>query len=338
MIDVLIAGAGPAGLATAIYAAGAGLSVTILEPRAAPIDKACGEGLMPGAARELAALGVELHGNPFHGIRYYDRRGSATAFFRSGPGMGVRRTALHAAMAARVAELGITVTNAGVGEIIQDDRGVEAAGLRARYLVAADGLHSPIRRSLGLQLPPTGRPRWGLRQHFALAPWSDLVEVHWAAESECYITPVAPDLVGVAVLTSVKASLAEQLRAFPRVLARLPSDAIEGSTVRGAGPLRQRTRARVQGRVLLVGDASGYVDALTGEGIAVALACARSLVSAIVADRPGDYERAWLRDSRRYRLLTETLLAARRFAGGAIVPAARLLPDLFTAGVGQLAR
>ena len=102
--------------------------------------------------------------------------------------------------------------------------------------------------------------------------------------------------------------------------------------------MRQNTSRRTHGRVLLVGDASGYVDALTGEGIAVSLSCARSAVAAIVADRPADYEKAWLRDTRRYRWITETLLTTRRFAGGAIVPAAALLPDVFRLAVAQLAR
>ena len=102
--------------------------------------------------------------------------------------------------------------------------------------------------------------------------------------------------------------------------------------MRGAGPLRQRTTARVNGRVLLVGDAAGYVDALTGEGIAVSLACARSLVDAIARDRPSDYERAWRSDTRRYRWITKTLLGTRRVAGAAIVPAAGLLPDVFRSG------
>ena len=71
--------------------------------------------------------------------------------------------------------------------------------------------------------------------------------------------------------------------------------AVPASGVRGAGPLRQRTTRRVAGRALLVGDAAGYVDALTGEGLSVGLACARELVRCVVAGRPQEYERAWRR-------------------------------------------
>lgn len=336
MIDLLVVGAGPAGLATSIFAASAGLEVVVLDQRAGPIDKACGEGLMPGAVSALAAAGVRLTGRPFHGIRYVDHRRSATAFFPAGSGMGVRRPVLQEAMTDRAVQLGVRFAQAAVTDVVQDGGGVTAGGRRARYLAAADGLHSSIRRLVGLAEPARGVARWGLRQHFRLAPWTRLVEVHWAGSSEAYVTPVGSEEVGVAVLGSRRQSFAEQLEAFPALRSRLHGAAVT-SGVRGAGPLRQRTSGRVVGRVMLVGDAAGYVDALTGEGIAVSLACARSLVRAVLEDRPTDYERAWRRDTRRYRWMTETLLAAGRTARGGIVPAAALLPDVFRVAVRQLA-
>ncbi|SDO54922.1 Dehydrogenase (flavoprotein) [Nakamurella panacisegetis] len=337
MIDLLVAGAGPAGLATALYAARAGLSVTVVDPRTGPIDKACGEGLMPGAVRALNDLGVVLSGQAFGGIRYLDARRSAAALFPHGAGLGVRRTALHEAMTTRAVAAGVRFAVGTVTDVSQGHDTVTAAGHQARYLVAADGLHSPVRHQLGLNRPARGPARWGQRQHFSVASSANLVEVHWAARSECYVTPIGPGEIGVAVLSSRRAPFAVQLEAFPRVL-----EALRGATpttvVRGAGPLRQNASRRALNRVLLVGDAAGYVDALTGEGIAVSLACARSAVAAIVADRPTDYERAWRRDTRRYRWITETLLTTRRFAGRSIVPAASLLPDVFRLAVGQLAR
>lgn len=336
MIDLLVAGAGPAGLATAMFAASAGLRVTVLDPRTGPIDKACGEGLMPGAVKMLANLGVTLHGMPFHGIRYLDAHRSATAFFASGSGLGVRRTSLHQAMTDRALQLGVRFEQGVVREVLQESGAVTANGCRAGYLVAADGLHSSVRRMVGLQQPPGPALRWGLRQHFRVRPWTRLVEVHWAARSEAYVTPVGPDEVGVAVVGSTRAPLAEQLRAFPRLAERLAGAHPSGG-VRGAGPLRQRVAGRVAGRVLLVGDAAGYVDALTGEGIAVSLASARSLVAAVLQGEPAAYERLWLRDTRRYRWITSSLLAARRVAAPAIVPAAAALPDVFRLAVRQLA-
>jgi flavin-dependent dehydrogenase len=341
VLDLLIAGGGPAGLATGIQAAQAGLSALVLEPRLGPVDKACGEGLLPGAVRELRLLGIEpateLHGAAIRGIRYQGRGRAVAAEFTRGHGLGLRRTALHTALTARALALGVRIEHGRTAAIHQDAHNVTAGGFTARYLVGADGLHSGIRRQLGLGLPNAQRARYGLRRHYPIRPWSDLVEVHWAADAEAYVTPLAMDLVGVAILTARRGSFAEHLRAFPALAARL----CEPSTnTRGAGPLRQRTRARTAGRVLLVGDAAGYIDALTGEGISVALASARVLVACLAQDRPGDYERQWLRASRRYRILTQGLLTAqgqpqiRR----AIVPAAATAPWLFRRIVDQLAR
>jgi flavin-dependent dehydrogenase len=338
VIDVLVAGGGPAGLATAIRCAQAGLSVTVAEPRTGPVDKACGEGLMPGAVSRLAELGVHPDGVPFLGIRYLNARCQADAPFRHGAGLGVRRTTLHAALAARAAALAIPVLPARITEFGQDEAGVTAAGLRARYLVAADGLHSGIRRACGLDPPPARQPRYGLRRHYRLAPWADLVEVYWTAGSEAYVTPVAAGLVGVAVLGG-NGSFDDRLAAFPALRERL-GGAAPASSVRGAGPLRQDVRHRVAGRILLVGDASGYLDALTGEGIGMALAQAAALADCVAAGRPGDYERAWRRASRRARVLTAGLLWSRNqpLLGPRIVPAAGRLPWLFTGIVNQVAR
>ncbi|WP_371483170.1 NAD(P)/FAD-dependent oxidoreductase [Kitasatospora sp. NBC_00315] len=338
MIDLLVAGGGPAGLATAIHAALAGLEVVVAEPRPAPVDKACGEGLMPAAVGALAGLGVPIGGVPLLGIRYLDAHRQAEAHFRGPPGRGVRRTDLHAALARRVAELGVPVLPLRVGAVCQSGDSVTAAGITARYLAAADGLHSPIRRQLGLTAHPGHRPpRYGLRRHFAVPPWSDCVEVHWSDRAEAYVTPVGPGLVGVAVLTGDRAPFDRHLAGFPQLAARLPAGA--ATAARGAGPLRQRARTRVAGRVLLVGDAAGYVDALTGEGIAMALGAAAQLVHHVVAGRPQEYERAWRRVSRRYRLLTGSLLWLRgqpRLAAR-IVPTAVRYPALFAAGVNRLA-
>jgi flavin-dependent dehydrogenase len=339
-VDLLVAGAGPAGLAAAIHAARAGLDVAVLDPRASPIDKACGEGLMPGAVRELADLGVRLPGQEFRGIRYTDGRRDAEALFRRGPGLGVRRTELQAALTSTLRTLGVEVRAEKVTTITQDARQVYAGDITARYLIAADGLHSPIRRQLALDHPTRGRPRWGLRQHFAIAPWTDLVEVHWARGSEAYVTPVGPHLVGVAVLGSGQAPYADALLAFAALRARLPADLDAATSVLGAGPLRQRARSLTAGRVLLVGDAAGYVDALTGEGVALALAGARAAVECVVSRRPDQYEQRWRALSRRYRVITETLLWARGrpVLRRSITPAAARLPRVFSALVDQLAR
>lgn len=335
-VDVLVVGAGPAGLATALHAVRHGLTVAVAEPRTSPVDKACGEGVMPGGVRALRALGVEPPGRAFAGIRYVRDRHRAEAVFRAGPGLGVRRTDLQAALAKAAENAGIPLLPVKVTGVTQDVHGVTAAGpdLRARWLVAADGLRSPIRRALGLDVPVPGPARYGLRRHFDVADVPDFVEVHWGPRAEAYVTPLAPDLVCVALLTSERAPYAAQLAGFADLSAWL-ADARPVSTVRGAGPLRRSARGRVSGRVLLAGDAAGYVDALTGEGVALALAGAEALAGCLARERPGDYEAEWRRLTRSYRRLTTALLAARRspvLARG-IVPAAAWFPGLFAAAV-----
>ncbi|MFI1577337.1 NAD(P)/FAD-dependent oxidoreductase [Embleya sp. NPDC020630] len=337
MIDLLVAGGGPAGLATAIHGALAGLRVVVVEPRPTPVDKACGEGLMPAGVAALAALGVTPAGRPLAGIRYVDSRHAVEARFRAGPGLGVRRTTLHAALYERALALGVEHRIGRVAEVRQDAHSVTAAGLTARWLAAADGLHSPVRAALGPAPRDRRERRYGLRRHYPIAPWTDFVEVHWSPRGEAYVTPVGPELVGVAMLGPRGRTYADHLAAFPALRERLAGAA--GGEVRGAGPLRRRVRSRVAGRVLLVGDAAGYTDALTGEGVALALASARALVAAVRAGRPERYERDWRRLSRRHRVLTEALLTARAHPRTArlIVPAAHRLPTAFTTIVNALA-
>ncbi|WP_339151458.1 NAD(P)/FAD-dependent oxidoreductase [Streptomyces sp. F41] len=336
MIDILIAGGGPAGLAAAIRAAHAGLEAVVVEPRPAPVDKACGEGIMPGGLAALHTLGVHPAGHPLRGIRYTDGLRTAQAPFRGAYGLGVRRTALHTALHERAEALGVRIVEGKVREVRQDAHTVTAAGLTARWLIAADGLHSPLRRALGLDHPAPGPGRYGLRRHYRTAPWSDLVEVHWSPHAEAYVTPVDEHLVGVAVLSRDRRPYADHLAAFPDLAARLTGP---GATpVRGAGPLRQRARGPRAGRVLLVGDAAGYTNALTGEGIALAVATATAAVGCLVAGRPEEYPARWRRATRRYRLLTHALLGAAGHPATRplIVTAAHRAPALFRMAVRAL--
>ena len=238
-LDLIVAGGGPVGLAAAIEARRRGLTVVVVEPRAGPVDKACGEGLMPTTCSRVRDLGAELSGRPFVGIRYLRDGLSVDARFRAGPGLGVRRTVLHEALARRADSVGVERVQGTVTDVVQDSGNVLAAGRQARWLVAADGLHSSVRRGLGLDVRVPGPARFGLRRHFAAAPWTDHVEVHWSTHAEAYVTPVAEDLVGVAVLGPPGTGFDEALDDLPALRARLRG-AAPASDLRGAGPLRQR--------------------------------------------------------------------------------------------------
>ena len=338
MTDLLVIGGGPVGLATALLAVREGLEVTVWEPREGAVDKACGEGLMPGGLRALAELGVDPEGEPLSGIDYLADGRSARAAFRAGPGRGVRRTTLHDTLRTAALDSGVRILPRRMTRVAHDRSGVRLNGeAPVGHVVAADGLHSPTRRALGLQGRPAAVRRYGQRVHVSTAPWTSYVEVHWGPHAEAYVTPVASGLVGVAVLSSRRAPFAEHLAGFPGLARRLAGAPL--GSVRGAGPLWQRTRRRVEGRVLLVGDAAGYVDALTGEGITLGLAQARAAVAAVVAGDLRRYEDDWKSLTRSYRLLTAGLLAVGQtpLLRRGVVPAAAALPGVFAAAVDTLA-
>jgi flavin-dependent dehydrogenase len=337
VIDLLVVGGGPAGLATSLYAARAGLDVVVVERRPGTLDKACGEGMMPHTMAHLDRLGIVVEGQSLRGIRYVSGGRRADAAFRSGSGRGVRRTVLHAAMSDAARKAGVKFALESVDRVSQDAESVRAGQFRARYLAAADGLHSPIRRSLGLDRPGAGPRRWGIRRHVQIAPWTDSVEVHWAPGAEAYVTPVAPDCVGVAILSASRGGFERHFGAFGELQARVEGCA--HGPDRAAGPLRQGARSRVAGRVMLVGDAAGYIDALTGEGVGLAFGAAEALVDCVVRDRPAEYDRRWRRLTRRYRMLTAGLVAATTLAPvrSHLVPAAVAFPGVFTRAVNQLA-
>lgn len=345
--ELVVVGGGPIGLACAIEARLSGMDVLVVEPREDPIDKACGEGLMPGSLAALHRIGVDPPGHPLAGIAYMDGGRRVEHRFADRPGRGVRRTVLHRELARRAAELGTRVVRGRVTGLAQRRdavelqlQGVGQEEVETPWVIAADGLHSPVRRLLGLDRRPQ-RPAWrryGLRRHYAVEPWTDLVEVHWSPLVEAYVTPVDDRTVGVAVLGPRPLDQAAAVAAIPELAERL-AGASAVTDARGAGPLLQRSRSRASGRVLLAGDASGYVDALTGEGMRVGFAQARAAVAAVRAGDTEQYERAWRATTRDFRMLTTGLVvAARSPFRPRIVPTATARPELFGAIVERLSR
>jgi flavin-dependent dehydrogenase len=332
--DVAIVGGGPAGLAVAIHAARRGLATTVLERQTWPVDKACGEGLLTAGLTELEVLGARRYltpedCSPIVGIRYLQEDGTQVeAPLPSPGGLGIRRLGLARALERTAREVGVElVQQCTVRSAVRHPHEVRLTTesgeeLSAGFLVAADGLASPLRRAQGLEGPeaPAAIRRFGLRQHFRMAPWTDFVEVHFAQGVEAYITPVGQDRVGVAFLwgdsqLEGKISFPHLLRRFPRLEQRLTGWP-EDSRARGAGPLLRHVRRRTLDRFALVGDAAGYVDAITGEGLTLALRSAavlggllpEALARGAGRDTLLPYERAARATFRRYAFFTHLLL------------------------------
>jgi len=324
-VDLVIAGAGPVGLATAIRASMRGLRPLVCEARGDLLDKACGEGIMPGGVVALEEMGVRFRSEEAHrfaGIRYVDGDLAAEGRFPQGAGLGVRRTVLVRRLLERARELGADVRfgcPVESWEAIVDGVAVHTGDgqeVTAHRLVGADGLHSRIRDAAGLATDDDdGVPRrFGIRRHFARAPWSDLVEVHLGGGVEAYVTPVAPDVVGVALLfeTGRGTGFDDLLDRFPAVRRRL-GDAPALDEPRGAGPLRQRVHGQVAGRVVLVGDAAGYCDALTGQGLELGFISAGTLADVLCSGAPLEqYEIAYRRITRDYYRMTDLLVRVTR--------------------------
>jgi flavin-dependent dehydrogenase len=310
--DIFIVGGGPAGLATAIGARQRGLSVALADLRPPPIDKACGEGLMPDGVEALAAMGVQLGADeaaPFAGIRFIADGRVAEGRFPSRCGLGIRRTVLHRALAARAAQSGAALHWGARAEI--DERGavrLDGEEIRCRWIVGADGHGSRVRRAARCA-PVSQRVRVGTRQHYRVAPWSDLVEVYWHERGQAYVTPVSADEVGIALIGRPHSAprIAELPQLFPALWNRLKG-CTPTTSVRGSLSASVALNAVMSDRIALVGDASGSVDAITGEGVSLAFRQAHALTDALAQDRPACYPVAHRRIARMARLMARVLV------------------------------
>jgi flavin-dependent dehydrogenase len=314
--DVFVIGGGPAGLAAAIAARRKGLAVMLADGMRPPIDKACGEGLMPDGLTALRGLGIRLAAAPaypFRGIRFLGAGVSVDAAFPEGHALGVRRTVLHSMLVEEAAAAGVRLLwGTPISSICPE--GVDIAGqiVPARWIIGADGFHSRVRRWAGLAARTLGRQRFGFRIHYRIAPWSDCMELHWGAGCQIYVTPVGPQAVCLALLSlDSHLRLDAALEQFPQLSARLagvPHETAERGAVTANGSLRRVYR----GRVALVGDASGSVDAITGEGLCLAFQQALALADSLACRTLERYQAAHRRLARRPTLMSKLLLTMDR--------------------------
>jgi 2-polyprenyl-6-methoxyphenol hydroxylase-like FAD-dependent oxidoreductase len=310
----VVVGAGPSGAATALSLSRAGHSVTVIDSARFPRDKACGEGLMPpGVAclRRLRVLDDVLAvGAPrIQGVTYTHGDGTPAAYapFPLPPdggarwGLGVRRTLFDCVLvealrfAPRVTLLeGVRATAVRHGASgLVCGVSTEQGEVPAAVVVAADGLHSPMRAAAGWTSPARGGGRYGLAGHWQLdVRGLDRITVTFARGQEWYQCPVGPELLLVSTLAG-RSRIGVTARSYVAA-ARAALPALRGAEpvggVLAAGQFRQRPRSVAAGGLFLVGDAAGYDDPTTGEGIGIGLILGERLGFHLAAVLSGDVD------------------------------------------------
>jgi flavin-dependent dehydrogenase len=293
--DVFVIGGGPAGLAAGIAARQSGLRVVVADGAQTPIDKTCGEGLMPDGLLALQGLGITLKagdGHPFRGIRFLSSSLSADALFPcGGVGFAVRRTTLHRIMADRAADAGVELLwQTAVTGISGEEVRLGNRTVRAKWIVGADGVNSRVRHWAGLDAHAGTDLRYAFRRHYRVAPWSDHMEVYWGDRSQGYATAVSGEEVCVAVAShDAKLRVKQALAALPALSARLRgAEAV--SAERGALTANRKLKRVYRRNVALIGDASGTVDAITGQGLGLAFSQAVALAHCFTAGNLESYQ------------------------------------------------
>ena len=306
------------GLAAAIAMRGRGLNVTVADAALPPIDKACGEGLMPDALESLERLGVTLRQEtlfPFRGIRFLGYGASVDSSFPNGSGVGIRRTHLHQALIDRAEEAGATLLwGTPVRGLSADGVVLDQGVAKARWVVGADGENSRVRQWAGLESARSKSLRFGFRRHYKIRPWADCVEIYWGTGCQIYVTPIGCEEVCVALISRDSHLRLDQARPmFPELVGRL-RDAPATTLERGAVSATRRLGRVHSGRVVLVGDASGSVDAITGEGLRLGFEQGMALAKALADDDLKSYAIAHRRLARRPAFMGALMLTLDRSA------------------------
>ena len=312
--DVFIVGGGPAGLAAAIAARRKGFSVTVADGAAPPIEKPCGEGMMPETLAALRDLGVSLPfgvGHPFQGIAFAQTGARVSADFSHGLlATGLRRTVLNECLVARAEECGVRLLwKTPVVGIEGSEVRLSRQVIRASWIIGADGLGSRVRRWSNLDASNVFRCRHATRRHYRLKPWSNYTEAHWSDHVQAYITPIGREEICVVMLgeNPQHASFEHGLSEMPELKQRLAGAEL-CSRERGAVTATRSLRRIYRDNVALLGDASGSVDAITGEGLRMAFRQAFALADAMQASDLAQYQRAHRRLARRPMMMGNLLL------------------------------
>lgn len=300
-------------MAAAIAARRKGFTVTVADGAQPPIDKACGEGMMPETQLALRDLGVEIPadvGYRFRGIQFTQGTLRATAEFPKGQGVGFRRTLLHQLLIHKAEECGVKMFwKTPVAGINAEGVQLPSGTLPARWIIGADGCGSRVRRWSGLAATVRESHRTACRRHYRVRPWTEYAVIHWGVRVQAYVTPISSEEVCVVVMgeTAEDTEFPRALEAMPELRERLAGAQL-CSRERGAMTAMHSLRRVWRGNIALVGDASGSVDAITGEGLRLAFRQALALADALASGELHEYGRAHWKLTRRPRWMAQLML------------------------------
>lgn len=311
--EVLVVGAGPAGSAVAAALAASGRDVLLVESRAHPRAKACAEYASPRIVDELRLLGLpegawKADALPLSGMRVIRGEDAVDIRYRdeSGPRMawGLERTRFDATLAAHAVASGARLMEhtaladvgwrGGVGGI--GERVVRATlrtqegkrGVRCRWLIGADGARSRVSQAIAVERGVGMPRRLGLVAHYEGVP--DLVEhgeMHVGPGWYVGLAPLAGERLNVGMALPLNGDrrpaeerFAAAIDGIPAVAARLKGRG-RLTPIIGASPIGHRVRRAAGRGWMLIGDAAGFIDPFTGEGIYRALRSARAAAEAL---------------------------------------------------------
>ena len=217
----------------------------------------------------------------------------------------MRRIRLHQLLIDRAEELGVN--------LLWRTPVRDLHGIHARWIVGADGQNSRVRRWTGLDAIRSESLRYGFRRHYRVQPWSNFMEIYWGPGCQMYVTPVGAGEACAALITRDSGvRLDAAMLHFPELARKLQGAEIVNEE-RGAVTATRRLKRVYRGRTVLIGDASGSVDAITGEGMSLAFRQALALADAMAAEDLRPYEAAHRRMARRPVFMGQAMLLLDRF-------------------------